>query len=346
MRGGEISIHLERDFSVTVIIVTYKRALLLERAVRTLAHAISLVGYKVNVKVLINGEDPESLQVCHSIMEKWPQIDFDIKTIPNKVTPAEARNRLIDSADKGWYFFMDDDVQIPAEIFKDFERLCRQFPGRVAWGGPNLTPVESPLVALKNGWFVENFMVVGPICFRYRKRGQAELRGGQFNLMLCNLFVKSHFFESERFATHLKTAEENGLLYRISDLKSEIGYSDDLYVWHERRPQLQGFLRQIFYYGYGRGQLLLTSPISSQWLFVVFLMSFFFSGFVFLNWPLQAGLFLLLWLLVVKISYWRKFKTIVPIHFFVPLIVWVLYSLGLMNGIYERLMGKVLEKSE
>ena len=326
-----------KPFAITVIVVTHNRPNLLSRALNTMAKSLDQIDYKVDIRLLVNGTDPDSIKLCEEFKKNRPQLPFEIKCITTEITPAEGRNLLVERVASPWLFFMDDDVQIPIDLFKNFEKLCQEFPEIETWGGPNLTPTESDHEAHRNGWFVENFFIVGPVSKRYRKYGSGQLPGGQFNLMLCNLFVKSQLFIEEKFSPQLKTAEENDLIYRIQKRKRKLGFSDTLFVWHERRPTLKAFFKQIFYYGFGRGQLLVSGRLLPQWQFVLypaFLTAGICSTFLF---PLQASLVIGIWLLSVKASYIKKFHRFDGKIILIPVAVLFLYLFGLIKGVWQGL---------
>lgn len=46
-------------------------------------------------------------------------------------------------------------------------------------------------------------------------------------------------------------------------------YSPDLFVWHERRDNIKAYARQIFKYGFGRGQVFRQAPNLTRWIYLV-----------------------------------------------------------------------------
>ena len=327
------------SFGLTVIVVSHNRPALLSRALETMANALKKISYQVDLKILINGVDPESVKVCRQFAQDFPNYETEIRTISFHVTPAEGRNLLADKLKNSWIFFMDDDIQVPADLFMNFQKLCTLNPNHDAWGGPNLTPIESAHDAQRNGWFVENFWIVGPVSARYRYRGYQLKTGGQFNLMLCNFFVKTHLFIQEKFSPQLKTAEENDLIYKIQARAKKIGYSDSLFVWHERRANYKVFLKQIFYYGYGRGQLFQAGNLLPQWHFILYPVLFMLGLSLLILLPAEIGALLLGMMLFVQTAYFIKFRKLCLWIWTVPVTVWTLYFLGIIRGIFHTTRG-------
>lgn len=328
---------------LTIILVTHQRQMLLKRVLNTLLHSVAKTNLPVQLRILINGTDPESWNLCHQMSAELAPLKPQFKLLQSGVTPGEARNILATQVETEWILFLDDDVQVPEDMILNFQRLNQSFPSISVWGGPNLTPESSDYSANLNGWFVQNFLIVGPVSGRYRKVGFNKAKGGQFNLMLCNLFVQTAVFEENNFATHLKTAEENDLIYRIKEKKGDLGYSDQLFVWHERRAGIKKFFKQIFYYGYGRGQLLVSGSMNGQVIFGLIPLLFLSMILALVAWPVTVSILLLTWLSTVQFSHAIYFRKIDLKVFFIPVVVWILYILGIFKGTWTSLRGAFRE---
>ncbi len=50
------------------------------------------------------------------------------------------------------------------------------------------------------------------------------------------------------------------MLQNVERRNGRLGYDPELSVWHERRPDLSAFARQVFKYGFGRGQIFKRRP--------------------------------------------------------------------------------------
>lgn len=323
---------------VTIIVVTYGRPLLLEKMLSSffVAKAVAEKQTKLNfeLRMLLNGNDSESekllLSICH------------FEKIENAVTPAAARNMLIKKINSKWVFFMDDDICIESDFFLKFKKLSDEYPEIDVWGGPNTTPIGSSYQQLRNGWMLSSWLITGPVAGRYAPNGKSFSRGGQFNLTLCNLFIKNKTLNKTEFLPFLKTAEENELIYILKEKGCQLAASDNLSVAHERRGSAQRFLKQIFYYGYGRGQLFFNVPILKQLIFVFI--------------PIAAALgvitlvyfpwLLMVWILSINLHYFIKFKKIDPLMFVLPMLVWLLYLAGLINGTIAGLQRFKMELAQ
>lgn len=320
---------------LSVILVTYQRKDLLKRALGSLSRAVHFAqnwksDFVVKTYLCINGDDNESLPAALEVKEKNPQFDLQITTLDKAVTPAAARNHLLNLANSSFVFFMDDDVELPPNIFIHFLQLNKSMPAIDVWGGPNLTPHSSSQEKLDNGWFVAQPLIVGPVARRYSLSGKNFLPGNQFNLMLCNLFVRREVIDQQGFEVFFKTAEENELIYRLEKNGSQMASSDLLFVWHERRSSYQNFLKQIFYYGYGRGQLFFRVPIKRQKLFISAPIIVLLTLALFV----KAVWLILIWLVTLNIIYLIQFRRLNLVVFFMPPLMWILYCVGLLQGFW------------
>jgi succinoglycan biosynthesis protein ExoA len=325
--------------SVSVVIVTYGRTALLEKAFNSLLSAAGETDLKVDVHLLINGFDPESLAWVQKRQEDLGRLQTKIKSFSTRMSPAAARNALLDGISSSWIFFMDDDVQLPSSFFNNFKRVSGQHPQINVWGGPNLTPktLSHSDISFCAGWYIENPLITGPVSKRYRISSHKIVQGNQFNLMLCNLFVKAECLKSRGFLSLFRTAEENELFYYFSSCGWQMAASADLYVWHERRAEPKTFLKQIFYYGFGRGQVLAHAPVWRQIYFILPLLFIFCLGALVVLMPGAGMSLLILWLMLIKFQFLIHFKRRSILPLVLPPLIWLLYSAGILKGLKQSL---------
>jgi succinoglycan biosynthesis protein ExoA len=335
------SIRFMQVQNLAIVLVTYKRADLLKRSLSSLALAIQeskdvYHSFNFRTYLCINGEDNESYQLALQFQKQDASFSMKIDCIPTPVTPAAARNNILQSVKDEFVFFMDDDVFLPKDIFLNFLRLACKFPEVDVWGGPNVTPIESSCQQKDCGWLLSQPLLVGPIAQRYALVNQKLVAGGQYNLMLCNLFVR-HSILGTGFEPFFKTAEENELIYRLQEKRCPMFASHDLYVWHERRANYLSFVRQIFFYGYGRGQLLRRVSIMRQKLVILALFLFLFASMLFFVFPMIVFVFTLIWLFLINFMYLLEFRRLNAKIFILPLLIYFAYLFGLFSGYQQTL---------
>lgn len=319
--------------TLTVAMITHQRPPLLKRALESLRVAIRKSPVSLDFKILLNGQDPASNAMIESFISASPDLKISKFNLHQSVTPAQARNILCDEVASEWIAFLDDDILVPENLFQNFFSLQNQAPDVDVWGGPNLTPLDSDRASTLNGWVLCNPWIVGPVSKRYRLHHSTISRGHQFNLMLCNLIIRTNLFKKYYFVENLKTAEENELLARLKIQNCKMRVSDQLSVWHERRRDLKGLFRQIFYYGYGRGQVLSMGRLRTQWLFALYPFLYVLGCAALCAAPSWSVPLLFFWLISVQLQHRRNFSVWDLKVFFLPPLLWSLYTLGILKGL-------------
>lgn len=284
---------------------------------------------RLKLYICINGPDLPSEDVVRRFQEGHPLIEIEVELLEVPRTPAAARNVFLRRINSSWVFFIDDDIQLPPRILLNFLNLRMKYPEIDLWGGPNLTPIASHSKKICYGWLLSHPLVVGPVFRRYGFSGTTFSQGGQFNLMLCNLFVRRTLIETEGFGVVFKTAEENELIYRLQKMDCQLGFSDELFVWHERRAGIRSFLTQIFYYGFGRGQLFCRVSLWPQGFFVLCAVLLPFAILCLLRFP---SVFLL-WVLVLELNYVLRFRRFEFSVLILPPMIWGISFAGIISGV-------------
>lgn len=317
------------------MIATYQRIDYLRKLMISLEKAYSekiseLISLRVDMRVCVNGQDADTVEFLQSYSSQY--IKREVVVLNEKTTPAHARNLVAQTIKADWILFLDDDVAVPIDFFKNFMNLSTSNTSIDVWGGPNLTPVDSSPVEQLIGLVLESFWIVGPVSFRYKFNNSDFKKTDDFRLSLCNLFIKTEKFKLFKFNPNLVTAEENELLYKLTQRKDHIAFSDLLYVWHYRRKSTILFLKQIRNYGVGRGQLLFEKKTNGKYIFLALLSSVVISLF-FIKWPIAALILAIFWPLIFLKEAKRKTNTLLSRQLYVlPWSVWLNYTIGLVKG--------------
>ena len=256
------------QFRICVVIVTHARTQYLKRCINSLYEAIHHCPIAaISTRVLVNGIDPSSYQLLLDYLDVFPLNSLRVCKVETSLTPAVARNRLLQiegvSGAFDWVYFLDDDAYVPKDHFSKFIQSTQRFPWVAAIGGPNLTPPDSNFFQHATGsTLASRWGTLISFC-RYRAYGKMRICDDS-SLILCNLFVHSRCFKNEGFQEDLLCSEENWLLQTLASQGEKALYHPDLTVWHERRPCLSQFAAQVFKYGYGRGQTIRRRPKSAR----------------------------------------------------------------------------------
>ncbi len=236
--------------SLRIILVTHQRPYLFAKAVDSLLRAIqNAEGLDATLFIGVQGAIESQIFAADLIrFQKHTQIRIQIHA--KSETPPEIRNQLMKDSLEKWFFFCDDDVEVPEHIFVFFQKLIESERNVKVMGGPNLTFPTAPPDEIWQGRFLAS-RFLNPVFYpRYSLRSQRRTQSNRF-YCLCNLFVKNEVGVVFR---HLHFCGEE--LQLLSDLRFKNAnwiYSPNLAVYHHRRKSLEQFLSQLNYYGRGRG---------------------------------------------------------------------------------------------
>lgn len=164
-----------------------------------------------------------------------------------------ARNAGAMAARGGIFAFTDDDCRPDPEWLT---RLGREFADKdKSWatvGGPNLPPRPSG--------FADAVVAAAPGAPSHVMIDDFEAE----HLPGCNLAVRREAFEKisgfdERFHT---AGDDVDFCWRLRAGELRIGFAPTAFVWHDRRPDAIGYLRQQW--GYGRAEAMLTDKFPER----------------------------------------------------------------------------------
>jgi glycosyltransferase involved in cell wall biosynthesis len=163
-----------------------------------------------------------------------------------------ARNVLIRQATGDVLLFLDDDIVAHPRLLRRLDNLAADHPDVAVFGGPNLTPPGSSLFQIVQGGVLASMVGAGPVRRRYGSHPPGPAHERYFTL--CNLAVRREAMVE--FPLELTGGEENAVLIELERRGDAMLYDPRLMVFHERRARLRPFGRQMYKYGYGRGEVI------------------------------------------------------------------------------------------
>ncbi|MEK6855956.1 MAG: glycosyltransferase [Nanoarchaeota archaeon] len=282
--------------------------------------------------------------------------DFEILILPDKfdklnfaktkviatghIGPAEKRDIGVKKSKGEIIAFIDDDaypekgwLSEAVKIFED-EKI-----GIV--GGPNLTPEKSNRFQVVSGEALTSWLVSGPVAYRYKKVKRIE----SDDLPSCNLIIRKSLFKKIKgFDTSFWPGEDTKLCLDAKNEGYKIIYDPKVAVYHHRRPNIKGYLKQIGSYGLHRGFFAKRYPETSL-KFSYFIPSIFLIGLIIgsiIGLMIKAVgivylIVLMLYVLLVfnearknsKFGNWFYFSLIV-------FLTHITYGLKFMNGLFRK----------
>jgi O-antigen/teichoic acid export membrane protein/GT2 family glycosyltransferase len=327
----------------SVVVVSRGPSLALARLLRSLGRARGIEHAELILG--LDGASAEERQLVEAAVERWVPTAATVISLPNAY-PGDNRNALVALATGETIAFLDDDVVVP-ERFLDGARSALSDPEVGVAGGPNLTPLHSPTLERISGSVLASAVATGPVRHRYSPWRPG--RASELSLTLCNLVVRRELLTSAPFDSHLRCAEENDLLIRMAQDGVRMDYSPQLAVYHQRRGSFPGYARQMFKYGFGRGQLLTRAFYAKQTTYLLPILALLLLVVGLLRVPYVALAAVALYGLVIAVTGLRiggirhgplATGLIAATH--------IGYTSGLVAGLgheAQRLQGKVLEAS-
>ena len=211
-------------------------------------------------ELLVCADDDPGVELV--VRRRFPHADV---ILVEKTNPSAGRNHLIARARGELLLWLDDDITFGPDLLRWLGVLADEHPDVSVFGGPNETPANSNRFQWVQGAVLASMIASGPVRRRYGSHpaGRADERW----FILCNLAVRRSVMR--RFDDALVCAEENALLGELHDAGEQMLYEPSLRVFHERRADLNGFIRQMHKYGRGRGQLARRAPSSIRLAFLV-----------------------------------------------------------------------------
>jgi len=245
-----------REPFVSVCVVTGSRPKALDALLASLRAQVDAPPFEV----LVCGTTDSD--VAHHVRNHFPEAKIGLAS---SVWLGGARNFLLPAARGQWLYFLDDDVVTGPHVLRTLADLSDLHPDVGVFGGPNDTPPDSTRFQVTQGAVLGSIAGSGPARRRYTKHRSA--RAHERDLILCNLAVKREVMVP--FNTSLSGGEENGVLAQLARSGVPMRYEPNLAVYHDRRPDLGTFTRQMHKYGFGRGQVLVRDLRTMRPLYLV-----------------------------------------------------------------------------
>ncbi|MEK6820450.1 MAG: glycosyltransferase, partial [Nanoarchaeota archaeon] len=186
-------------------------------------------------------------EILNSIKEiDYPRREFQVIVVKGK-SPSENRNKGVDKAKGEIIGFLDDDAVVDKNLLKEAEKFFSAHDADIV-GGPQLTPEDEKGFAKFSGYALSSGFGAWKLAGRYSKN-KLNLNADEKELASVSLFCKKKVFEKVKFNPDLFPGEDMDFIDRAKKIGFKVAYSPDLIVYHRRRNNVKGLMKQIFNYG-------------------------------------------------------------------------------------------------
>jgi len=189
-----------------------------------------------------------SAEIIESIRRlDYPREKFHVVIVRGR-NPSDNRNKGAERTKGEYIVFLDDDGVIESDYLINVERFFERHSYIDIVGGPQLTPKDEEGFALISGYALSSWFGAWKISNRYSGKEEKldvdETFVTSSNLICCKEVMKKIKFDSKLFP-----GEDPKF---ISDAKKEgfrVAYSPKIIIYHRRRADINGLIKQIFSYG-------------------------------------------------------------------------------------------------
>ena len=248
------------------------------------------------------------------------------------------RNNGMEKSKGEIILFLDDDAFVDRGLLKNGEEFLDKHKEIDIVGGPQLTPKSDKWFARISGYAMASYFGSQSMSLRYKK-GKLDFDGWN-KITSAISFVRKEVFDKVKFKEGMFPGEDPEFYYNAKKHGFKIAYNPDLFIYHKRRDDLKGFLKQFYLYGKMKlktGHISLLFFIPSA--FVLYLISLIFLSFVHWIFLVPLGVYLIISILFsfYEAAKNKSFFSVFLLPFFY-LGIHVSYGVGLLRGISrERL---------
>ena len=180
----------------------------------------------------------------------YPKSKYEV-IVKRGLNPSENRNNGAKEAKGEIIGFIDDDAIVSADLLKNVERFFAAHKDADIVGGPQLTPLDEKGLAKISGYALSSKFGAWKTSRRYYGT-KTVLDADETMLTSANLFCRKNVLKKVLFDLSLFPGEDPKF---ISDAKKSglaVSYSPEITVYHRRRANIFGLMKQIYSYGMTR----------------------------------------------------------------------------------------------
>jgi len=177
----------------------------------------------------------------------FPKSEFHV-IIVKGLNPSKNRNKGTKKSIGEIIGFLDDDAVVDKNLLKNAEEFFKKHEEIDIVGGPQLTPLDDNWFAKISGYALSSKFGAWKMANRYDGK-KSDLKADETMLTSANLFCRKKVMESIGFDPTLFPGEDPKFIADAQEKGFKVAYSPDLIIYHRRRADAKGLIKQIFNYG-------------------------------------------------------------------------------------------------
>ena len=189
-----------------------------------------------------NAEIIESLKKLN-----YPKKDVEVIVVKGK-SASKNRNKGAEKAKGEIIGFLDDDGTVGKEFLNNVQNFFDKYDDIDIVGGPQLSPPEERKIKKISGYGLCSKFGAAGTCNRYI-RGKLNLNADENFITSANLFVKKHVMDKIKFDEKLFPGEDAKFTEDAKNKGLNVAYCPDFVIYHKRRANVKGLMKQVFNYG-------------------------------------------------------------------------------------------------
>ena len=203
-----------------------------------------------------DGGEPLALAAARKL--DYPKDKLEILVARGK-QPSVQRNVALRAATGDLIYFLDDDSVSPPGNLRNVVEHFRDPKVQIV-GGPNLCPLDAPMLEQVFALVLASWLAFGPSRARYTPVGKLR-ETGEKELILCNQLARREtMLKHGGFNEALYPNEENALMDDIQKAGGILLYDPELFVHRRPRRTLKAFAKMLRIYGRGRAEQFRVNP--------------------------------------------------------------------------------------
>ncbi len=180
----------------------------------------------------------------------FPKKQYEV-IVEKGENPSENRNRGFEKAKGDIIIFLDDDAILETDYLKKVKEFFEKHPNIDVVGGPQLTPKNEEGFAKISGYALGSKFGAWKLSNRYSSKKEA-LNVDETALTSANLICKRAVLEKVKFDPSLFPGEDPKFIADVKEQGFKVAYTPNIVLYHRRRENVGGLIKQIFNYGKAR----------------------------------------------------------------------------------------------